>query len=831
MPNIAQRVWRALNSKPTSAAPAPDAINARANRPLPGPIAAPDKWFRSLLNVGSELGELTPENLLSILRLADLGDIRRQMLLYEAMEERDTAIMSHLPTRKSGLLACGWELQPPDKDRKRKYSQAAINASMDLCDQVLDGIPKFKGALLDYLDAVGKGFSVMEITWDTSAKNWWPTAIEYRPQRWFRLNSLGELRLLDSKSFDGIELNPFNFNVHIHKARSGNLARGGLLRGLARPFLIRNYALKDWGAYAEKFGMPAVKGTLPQGTTAEQREAFGNVLKNFSTEYWALLYEGWQVELMDVGKGGAGSATIFERLLSTAKEDMVIAILGQPLTTTHGQHGGSLALGKVQENVRFDLIDDDGEQLEETIQQQLLKPIVRFNLGEDAPVPELHFKRVAPQDSVQKSQTIKNLTDAGVKISQKWARGEFEIPDPEPGEELLTPTPAANPFGRSPGDVPATQQLPPPTTPGGKAPNASRQIAETPDGQTPGRAGALSRTSPRTRAQQQARIATQRAAHLETMFSHFRPDARGYVADLKAQVVNHVRKSPSIESALSGLPTLRKALPGLDWLAQPMLLGLLAGNADVKTGAAKPIPSPALSAALAAEPTAPMMAMDLPPQEAIDWFRSKGVVTPEQFAALDAAAKARAFTASGLQDDYVLNAMKDSLQQALEQGQTVNQWLGNIEDLFTRTGLSELGDIPMWRLRNIYRQNIFEAYSAGRWQQMQLTKTARPYLMYLTMEDDLVRPEHAALDRIVKPMDDPFWDSYYPPWDWNCRCLVVSMDEQDLAEEGINDVTSDDEISRAYAAEMKLSGVEIPPQMPPSVEEFAGNPAQRFGLN
>ena len=48
-------------------------------------------------------------------------------------------------------------------------------------------------------------------------------------------------------------------------------------------------------------------------------------------------------------------------------------------------------------------------------------------------------------------------------------------------------------------------------------------------------------------------------------------------------------------------------------------------------------------------------------------------------------------------------------------------------------------------------------------------------LQYRTAGDDKVRPEHAALDRVTLPITDPFWESYYPPNGWNCRCTVVQV--------------------------------------------------------
>lgn len=48
-------------------------------------------------------------------------------------------------------------------------------------------------------------------------------------------------------------------------------------------------------------------------------------------------------------------------------------------------------------------------------------------------------------------------------------------------------------------------------------------------------------------------------------------------------------------------------------------------------------------------------------------------------------------------------------------------------------------------------------------------------LQYRTAGDDKVRPDHAALNGVTLPPDDPFWSRYLPPNDWNCRCNVVQV--------------------------------------------------------
>ncbi|ASZ11084.1 hypothetical protein KTO58_19820 [Chitinophaga pendula] len=48
-------------------------------------------------------------------------------------------------------------------------------------------------------------------------------------------------------------------------------------------------------------------------------------------------------------------------------------------------------------------------------------------------------------------------------------------------------------------------------------------------------------------------------------------------------------------------------------------------------------------------------------------------------------------------------------------------------------------------------------------------------LQYRTAGDSLVRPAHAILNLITLDINDSFWDYYYTPLGWRCRCRVVQV--------------------------------------------------------
>lgn len=77
-------------------------------------------------------------------------------------------------------------------------------------------------------------------------------------------------------------------------------------------------------------------------------------------------------------------------------------------------------------------------------------------------------------------------------------------------------------------------------------------------------------------------------------------------------------------------------------------------------------------------------------------------------------------------------------------------------------------------LRAEYNFVQASAEMAGKWEQFEKDGD-RYFLQYRTAHDDKVRPEHAALDGVTLPITDTFWESYYPPNGWNCRCTVVQV--------------------------------------------------------
>ena len=77
-------------------------------------------------------------------------------------------------------------------------------------------------------------------------------------------------------------------------------------------------------------------------------------------------------------------------------------------------------------------------------------------------------------------------------------------------------------------------------------------------------------------------------------------------------------------------------------------------------------------------------------------------------------------------------------------------------------------------LRTEYNFAYQSSLMASRWKQFE-EDGDRYNLQYRTAYDDRVRTSHRKLEGITLPPSSKFWNDYFPPNGWNCRCTVVQV--------------------------------------------------------
>lgn len=133
----------------------------------------------------------------------------------------------------------------------------------------------------------------------------------------------------------------------------------------------------------------------------------------------------------------------------------------------------------------------------------------------------------------------------------------------------------------------------------------------------------------------------------------------------------------------------------------------------------------------------------------------------------------------------VLNTVSDDVEKQLRQtvddliksGAHVREAKEVLGEKFDALGLTPKNP---FQLETIFRTQTQIAFGAGKFEAEQdpdIQEILWGY-KYVTVGDDRVRENHAILDGTTLPKDDPFWQRFYPPNGWNCRCQAIPIFEE-----------------------------------------------------
>ncbi len=191
---------------------------------------------------------------------------------------------------------------------------------------------------------------------------------------------------------------------------------------------------------------------------------------------------------------------------------------------------------------------------------------------------------------------------------------------------------------------------------------------------------------------------------------------------------------------------------------------------------------------------------DTPPPEVSAYLRQKGDRPAFRWSEVWGEEHAHAFTVAKAVQADVLSTLKESLQYAIDKGVPYDSWARDLKPELERLGWwgpvamadpatgevkeRELGS-PR-RLRTIFDANLRSARAAGQWERGQRTKAVLPYWLYCLGPSINHRPEHVAKEGIVLPVDDPFWDAWFCPNGWGCKCHQRQITKAEAMRRGVS---------------------------------------------
>lgn len=112
-----------------------------------------------------------------------------------------------------------------------------------------------------------------------------------------------------------------------------------------------------------------------------------------------------------------------------------------------------------------------------------------------------------------------------------------------------------------------------------------------------------------------------------------------------------------------------------------------------------------------------------------------------------------------------------------------------------------------------YDLALQSAQQAEHWQRIQEEKDSFPFLQYNAILDGHETQLCHNLDGIIKPVDDPFWNTRFPPNHWRCRSVVdpLADDEDNQATETAKDLPA---LPDMFNNNVGKNGEVFPPSAP-----------------
>lgn len=387
---------------------------------------------------------LTPAKLYAILEAAEQGDLKAQHELFEDMEEKDPQIASDLAKRRQLAAELEWQIAPPD-DATPQEKKAA-----DFCNEVFAGL-EVEDLIIDLGSAIGHGWVNLELSWAVDGGRRYIEQPTFRPHSWFRLDPDDQnTLLLRDMSATGAELWPLGWVQHRHRAKAGYIARSGLHRVLAWPYLFQNYALGDLAELLEIYGLPARVGTYPRNATDKEKATLLRAVTSLGHRAAGIIPEGMQIEFKEAADG---KSDLFQVMLDWCERAKAKAILGGTLTSGTGEGTNTNALGNVHERGQASLIRSDARQYAGTIQRDILWPLVALNFGiEDRRrAPRFYLDTGEAEDLKLLAETLPVFVDRGAEIPWWWFHEKSRIPRATSDEvrkgEVMKPAAAPTSFG------------------------------------------------------------------------------------------------------------------------------------------------------------------------------------------------------------------------------------------------------------------------------------------------------------------------------------------------------------------------------------------------
>jgi phage gp29-like protein len=375
---------------------------------------------------------ISPQRLGAILRAADAGNTLEWNILAEEIEELFPHYFAVLSKRRRQVTQLPISVIAASSSSEHKKHRDFVQDWLDT--DVL------QEAMFDIVDAIGKGFSVSEIMWETKPDGIRPAAILNRAQRFFEFDWWNGETIWMRMEGGFQDLTKHKFLVHRHRSKSGQPHRSGLTRAVCWLWMYSAFTIKDWAIFVQAYGFPIRVGRYGPEASGKDKGVLWRAVSSIAGDVATIIPRSTEIEFVTDGDRAAGS-TLYEKRADWFDREVSKLVLGGTAGTD--AISGGHAVGREHRSAEQDVERFDARLLSVSLTRQIAQVMIAFTFG-----PQDEYARilVGQEEKAPLEQVISAVADLGAmgfKVKASELRERLDLTDPVAGDEIVGGVPPA----------------------------------------------------------------------------------------------------------------------------------------------------------------------------------------------------------------------------------------------------------------------------------------------------------------------------------------------------------------------------------------------------
>jgi len=362
---------------------------------------------------------------------------------------KDEQYKAAMGTKKHAILAKGWDIHPASEDKLHKEQADFVKTNFTNWM-----VGSFNNNLLDLLTFLDYGFVVAEQNYEFIDNSIILKNIKIRAPHSFKImpdefGNLTDESLIQQTDEGDIALPIDKMVLYSYRKEFDNWFGKPDTIDIYRSWFIKDILIKMQSIYLEKYGTPSIIVKY-EGKKLSERNKLMKMFQKFRSASVGVIPKDVEYEIIEAVNGGG---LAFKQAIQYHDNAISKGILMPNEMGFNQSDSGSNAKSRTQFDVFLWTVQSIRDTFEEAVvNEQIIRPLINYNWGEQDEYPKFKFNPVTEKDKVSLFDIWVKALDAGAVLAteedEEFIRKTVEFPERTEKSTLLvkplTPQEEAN---------------------------------------------------------------------------------------------------------------------------------------------------------------------------------------------------------------------------------------------------------------------------------------------------------------------------------------------------------------------------------------------------